>query len=121
MKLLHNYVSLGFVALLSEAAASAKRGGIPFETFIDVLAQGGGGGVALERLRPYLIGGDTSGLRFAMSNARKDLSYYATLAQDSGAVNVIGEAVLRTFEDGARKGGSEAWVVELASLLFTRP
>ncbi|WP_198969262.1 NAD(P)-dependent oxidoreductase, partial [Xylophilus sp. ASV27] len=54
MKLLHNYVSLGFVALLAEAAACAERAGIAPEVLVDVLAQGGGGGIALERLKPYL-------------------------------------------------------------------
>ena len=52
MKLLHNYVSLGFVALLSEAAAAAQRSGIAPEVFVDILGKGGGGGVALERVMP---------------------------------------------------------------------
>jgi len=52
MKLLHNYVSLGMVALLAEAAACAGRSGVAAETFVDVLARGGGGGIALERLKP---------------------------------------------------------------------
>ena len=50
MKLLHNYVSLGMVSLLAEAAACAAHGGVALDVFVDVLAKGGGGGVALERL-----------------------------------------------------------------------
>jgi 3-hydroxyisobutyrate dehydrogenase-like beta-hydroxyacid dehydrogenase len=57
MKLLHNYVSLGSVALIAEAAACAQRNGVAPEVFVDVLAKGGGGGVALERLKPYLLSG----------------------------------------------------------------
>ena len=41
MKLLHNYVSLGFVALLAEAAACAQRAGVAPEIFVEVLAKGG--------------------------------------------------------------------------------
>ena len=52
MKLLHNYVSLGVIALLSEAAACALRADIDPAVFADVLGKGGGGGVALERLKP---------------------------------------------------------------------
>ncbi len=55
MKLLHNYISLGFVSMLSEAAACAQRAGIAMDVFVEVLAKGGGGGVALERARPYLL------------------------------------------------------------------
>ncbi len=117
MKLLHNYVSLGFVALLSEAAACAQRAGIDPAVFVDVLAKGGGGGAALERVRPYLVSRDTSALKFAMSNAQKDLGYYTQMAADSGSARAIASAVLRTFDEGVRAGGPQAMVLELATLL----
>lgn len=120
MKLLHNYVSLGFVALLSEAAACAQRADIDPAVFVDVLAKGGGGGVALDRVKPYLLAGDTSSLKFAMANAQKDLGYYATMAADGGAASAIAAAVLRTFDAGVRDGGPEAMVLELAGLLAQR-
>ena len=120
MKLLHNYVSLGFVALLSEAAACAQRSGIATDVFVDVLAKGGGGGAALERLRPYLANRDPSALRFAMTNAKKDLGYYKAMANDTGAVNVIADAVLQTFSQGVAEGGDESLVLELVSLLTQR-
>ncbi|MDM0014904.1 NAD(P)-dependent oxidoreductase [Variovorax sp. J22P168] len=117
MKLLHNYVSLGFVALLSEAAACAQRSGVAPEVFIDVLAKGGGGGVALERLKPYLASRDPSGLRFYMANAQKDLGYYNAMAGDVGAAQAIAQAVLGTFDRAVEKGGAQALVPELVSLL----
>ncbi len=117
MKLLHNYVSLGFVALLSEAAACAQRAGIESEVFVEVLAKGGGGGAALERVRPYLANRDPSALRFAMTNAQKDLVYYNAMANDTGAVNVIADAVLRTFDQGVAEGGDQSMVLELVALL----
>jgi 3-hydroxyisobutyrate dehydrogenase-like beta-hydroxyacid dehydrogenase len=120
MKLLHNYVSLGFIALLSEAAACAQRAGVQPQVLVDVLAKGGGGSVALERLKPYLVQHDASSLRFAMANAQKDLGYYATMAHDAGAVSEIAEAVLRTYEQGAAEGGPEAQAIELVSLLAAR-
>jgi 3-hydroxyisobutyrate dehydrogenase-like beta-hydroxyacid dehydrogenase len=117
MKLLHNYVSLGFVALLSEAAACARRSGIAPDVLVDVLAKGGGGGVALERVRPFLTAGDSSALRFSMSNARKDLDYYTSMARDAGAASGIAEAVLATLTAGSQQGGPEALVVELSRWL----
>jgi len=117
MKLLHNYVSLGFVALLSEAAACARRSGIAADVFVDVLAKGGGGGIALERLRPYLASGDPSALRFAMSNARKDLDYYQAMAADIGAADGIAQAVLQTFAWGLEAGGPQSVVLDLVPLL----
>lgn len=120
MKLLHNYVSLGCVALIAEAAACAQRSGVAPEVFVEVLAKGGGGGAALERLKPYLLAKDPSALRFAMSNAKKDLGYYAEMAHDIGAVQAISDAVLQTFEQASTEGGPQALVPELVSLLAAR-
>ncbi len=116
MKLLHNYVSLGMVALLSEAAACAQRSGVAPEAFVDILAKGGGGGIALERLRPYLLARDTSGLRFSIANARKDLDYYNAMAADAGSPKEIASAVLHTM-DAALASSPEALVPELVSIL----
>jgi 3-hydroxyisobutyrate dehydrogenase-like beta-hydroxyacid dehydrogenase len=121
MKLLHNYVSLGMVALLSEASACAQRSGVAPQSFVDVLAKGGGGGVALERMRPYLLAKDPSGLRFSIANARKDLDYYNAMARDAASPDRIASAVLATLEQGLASGGPEALVPELASLLGPAP
>jgi 3-hydroxyisobutyrate dehydrogenase-like beta-hydroxyacid dehydrogenase len=97
MKLLHNYVSLGMVTLLAEAAACAQRTGVNAQTLVDVLAMGGGWGAPLERLKPFLLAGDTSGLRFSMANALKDLTYYNAMAQDAQADHTVADAVKRTL------------------------
>ena len=116
MKLLHNYVSLGMVTLLAEAAACAGQSGVTPEAFVDVLAKCGGGGIALERIKPFLLAGDTGGLRFSIANACKDLGYYATMAADANARRDIAAAVLATLES-ARAQSPDALVPELASLL----
>ena len=117
MKLLHNYVSLGSVALIAEAAACALAADVAPQVFLDVLAKGGGGGVALERLRPYLLQQDPSGLRFFMSNALKDMGYYTAMAHDGGAADGIAQAVHDTFAAAVAEGGPQALVPELVALL----
>ncbi|WP_088282187.1 NAD(P)-dependent oxidoreductase [Ideonella sp. A 288] len=123
MKLLHNYVSLGMVTLLAEAAASAQRNGVAPEVFVDVLSKGGGGGTALERIKPYLLSHDPSGLRFSIANACKDLGYYHAMAADAGAERTIAAAVLSTLQGALEHGEPGALVPELASILAqgTRP
>jgi 3-hydroxyisobutyrate dehydrogenase-like beta-hydroxyacid dehydrogenase len=117
MKLLHNYVSLGMVALLSEAAACAQRSQLALGAFTEVLANGGGGGTALERLRPYLLSGDPSPLRFSIANAAKDLGYYNKMARDAGAENEIAASIQATLERVLGKYPGEALLPELAHLL----
>lgn len=117
MKLLHNYVSLGMITLLSEAAACAQRNGVAPDAFVDVLAKGGGGGVALERVKPFLLADDSSGLRFTVSNARKDLDYYNAMAADAGTHREVAQAVLSTIDAAVTAGGAEAFMPQLASFL----
>ncbi|MFY9514601.1 MAG: NAD(P)-dependent oxidoreductase [Rubrivivax sp.] len=117
MKLLHNYVSLGTVTLISEAAACARRNGVAPEVFVDVLAKGGGGGIALERLKPYLLANDSSGLKFSMANAAKDLGYYQQMAGDADAARDIADAVLRTLQTALAQSPAGALMPELVSRL----
>jgi 3-hydroxyisobutyrate dehydrogenase-like beta-hydroxyacid dehydrogenase len=119
MKLLHNFVSLGTVALIAEAAACAGQHGVAPEMFVEILAKGGGGGVALERLRPYLTAKDTSSLRFSIANASKDLGYYNTMAGDADAHRDIAAAVLQTLQH-AQGLAPEGLIPELPDLLARR-
>ena len=104
MKLLHNYVSLGTFTLLAEAAAAAQQAGIAMPTFVEVLAKGGGGGVALERIKPYLLDGDVNSLRFSVSNAHKDLSYFNAMAEAMGADHTVATGVLATLAQALQAG-----------------
>lgn len=117
MKLLHNYVSLGMVTLIAEAAACAQANGVAAEAFVDVLAKGGGGGIALERIKPYLLAGDPSGLRFSIANARKDLDYYNAMAADAHAARQVAAAVLSTLEFALQRTGPEGLMPQVASVL----
>lgn len=117
MKLLHNYVSLGSVALLAEAAACAQRAGVNAQTFVEVLSVGGGWGAALDRLKPYLTTGDSSNLRFSLSNALKDLTYYNQMATDTQAPHAVAQAVQQTLDMACKAGDPQAFMPELIGIL----
>jgi 3-hydroxyisobutyrate dehydrogenase-like beta-hydroxyacid dehydrogenase len=120
MKLLHNYVSLGMVTLLAEAAACAQRSDVNPHTFVDVLAMGGGWGAALERLKPFLLAGDNSGLRFSMANALKDLTYYNAMAQDADADHTVASAVKRTLELACQEVDPQTLLPEIIPVIAQR-
>ena len=108
MKLLHNYVSLGVIALLSEGRLrAALRADIDPAVFADVLGKGGGGGVALERLKPYLLEQDPSSLKFFMSNAEKDLSYYNTMARKPARRATSARPCWTPHAQAVKQGGGE--------------
>ncbi len=121
MKLLHNFVSLGSVTLLAEAAACARRSGIDDVVFVEVLEKGGGWGAALERLKPFLLRGESSGLRFSMANALKDLGYYADMAHGAGAHDAAAQALQATMAAACKAVDPQTLVPELVGVLQKGP
>ncbi len=116
LKLLHNFVSLGFSAVLAEAAACADRSGIDPHVLVEILGKGGGDGVILKRLSPYILSRDGAGFRFSIANALKDMGYYTTMAQEAGAALAMAEAARQTYA-AALKNGPDATVPELVTIL----
>lgn len=93
LKLLHNFVSLGFSAVLAEATVASRAAGIDDAALLEVLGKGGGGGVVLERLRPFIASADPSGFRFSVANASKDLGYYHAMTEQLGVSDGVAAAV----------------------------
>jgi len=119
LKLLHNYVSLGFTAVLAEAAACAQRAGIESGVLLEVLARGGGAGVVLERMRPFIEAHDDSAFRFTIANALKDIGYYAAMATELDAARTTADAIRQTYARAA-EGHAQSSVPELVDLLAAR-
>lgn len=121
MKLIHNFVSIGSVVLLAEAAAASRRAGIDDAVLVDILGAGGAWGAALERLRPYLLEADVSALRFSMHNALKDLSYYCDMLRETGVACAIAEAVRATVAQASKAGDPSAALPTIVDLLASFP
>jgi len=113
MKLLHNYVSIGQMALLAEAAAQAAEAGVEAQVFVDVLAKGGGAGAALERLRKCILTGDASDVPFSISNAIKDIDYYREMIGGTAGSRAIADGVSAAIRAAA---DVDAYVPELTRL-----
>lgn len=121
LKLLHNYVSIGFMTLLAEAAAQAGDAGVDPQVFVDVLAGGGGASVALDRLAPYIVSQNRDGLPFFVSNALKDIDYYRSMSAASGAQKTVADAVSAALSGAVAEGHGDAYVPELVRLFRTAP
>ncbi|MDF1720792.1 MAG: NAD(P)-dependent oxidoreductase [Minwuia sp.] len=116
MKLLHNFVSIGHMALLAEAAAQAAEAGVDPQVFVDVLARGGGAGMALERLRKCILTGDASDVPFTIGNATKDIDYYREMAGAGAGSRAIADGVSAAMGAQASAGQGDAYVPELTRL-----
>ena len=117
LKLVHNFVSLGFSSVLAEAAAAAAKAGIDPETLRDVLANGGGASVVLERMTPYLTKGDVGAFSFSLSNSAKDMGYYTQMCEDLNAAASVAGAVDKVYAQQVAQGNGDLYVPLLISLL----
>jgi 3-hydroxyisobutyrate dehydrogenase-like beta-hydroxyacid dehydrogenase len=117
MKLLHNFVSVGTMTLIAEAAAHAQHSGVDLATFEQVLATGGGAGAALQRLTPALLEDRTDSVPFTLANAYKDLSYYLSMAQGSGAHSRVAQGITETLQAQNQAGHGPDFVPALVQLL----
>lgn len=117
MKLLHNFVSLGFSAILAEAAAAAQQNGVDPTVFVEILEKGGGKGVVLDRFKPQLLEGLADGMRFSIANADKDMGYYLELAQQLNVSTRAAAAVRETYRSQVDAGQGDRFVPELVTLL----
>ena len=118
LKLLHNFVSLGFSVVLAEVAAAATAAGIASDVLVDVLAKGGGAGVVLDRLSPFILRRDDSNFRFSLSNAAKDTAYCLAMFEELGAEKQVLGAVTSLLSGAARAGENQASVPQLIDFLM---
>ena len=108
MKLINNFVSLGYAAIYSEALAVAKKAGLSPRTVDSVLRGGRMDCGFYQTFMRYTLEGDREAHKFSLQNGFKDLRYLEALADAVGVANPVGNAVKNYFALGvqSRHGGA---------------
>jgi 3-hydroxyisobutyrate dehydrogenase-like beta-hydroxyacid dehydrogenase len=119
MKLLNNFVSLGYAAIYAEALVLAAKVGISPETFDSVIRGGRMDCGFYQTFMGHTIEGNREAHRFTLSNALKDLSYLESMADAARLANPVGNAVKNAFALGvaAGGGGPEDYVPHLVDFI----
>lgn len=108
MKLLNNFLSLGYAAMYSEALALSEKVGIATEVF-DSAIRGGRMDCGFYRtFMGYALEGNREAHRFTLTNALKDLRYLESMADAAGLANPIGNAAKNSFAMACASGGDGA-------------
>ena len=107
MKLVMNFVSMGYAALFAEALTMGVKAGLSPQTIHRVI---GGSRMAngfYETFMAYAVGRDPEAHLFTIQNAAKDVRYAAAMAEEAGVTNLMGSAIKHAFTlaEGAGKGG----------------
>jgi 3-hydroxyisobutyrate dehydrogenase-like beta-hydroxyacid dehydrogenase len=117
MKLLNNFVSLGYAALYSEALALAAKVGISPARFDSVIRNGRMDCGFYQTFMRWTLEGDRDAHKFILANGLKDLTYLEAMADAAGLVNPLGNAAKNAFAAAVAAGGAEDFVPMLATYI----
>lgn len=117
MKLLNNFISMGYSAVYSEALMLGAKAGLTPQVFDSVIRGSRMDCSFYQAFFDFVLNRNENAQRFAMVNALKDMSYLASFAQASGAINPIGAAVRNSFATAVAGGHGEAFVPALSDVI----
>lgn len=114
MKLLNNFLAMGYGALYAEALAIARLSGLTPEQFDSVIRPGRLSNGFYETFMKWTLEGDENAHKFAISNGHKDMRYLTNLCTSLGAVNPVQSAVKNSYAAMEAAGQGERFVPMLA-------
>lgn len=113
VKLMNNFVAQALANSLAEAFAMCDITGVPRQALYDVMRAGPVGNPFMDFMAAHAIDKDPSQLAFSITNACKDVGYYAQMADDAGAPSRIAGAPLTALKDAVASGRGDQLVPEL--------
>jgi 3-hydroxyisobutyrate dehydrogenase-like beta-hydroxyacid dehydrogenase len=117
MKLLNNFLAMGYAALYSEALMLGQKAGLAPEIFDGVIRGGRLDCAFYQTFFRWVIDRDPNAHKFAIRNGFKDMSYLAAFANSAGAANPIGAAVRNTFAQAVGAGHGEDYLPTLSDFV----
>ncbi|MDB2573097.1 NAD(P)-dependent oxidoreductase [Planktomarina temperata] len=122
MKLLNNFLSLGYAAMYSEALALAEKVGITTAQFDSVIRGSRMDCGFYQTFMGYAVEGNREAHKFTLKNALKDTSYLANMADGVNLANPIGGAVKNSFALAFAAGGDgpEDYVPHLVDYVMSQ-
>ena len=108
MKLINNFLSLGYGALYSEAIVLGQKVGLSPEKFDSVIRGSRMDCGFYQTFMGHLIEGNRESHKFTLTNAYKDMRYLEAMANDAGVANPIGTAIKSSFARAVSNGGDGA-------------
>ena len=120
MKLLNNFLSLGYAALYSEALALSEKVGITTPQFDSVIRGSRMDCGFYQTFMGYAVEGNRDAHKFTLTNALKDTRYLGAMADEVNLANPIGNAVKNSFALAHAAGGNgpEDYVPHLTDFIM---
>ena len=117
MKLLNNFLSMGYAAIYSEALMLGQKAGLTAQTFDSVIRGGRMDCGFYQTFFRYVLERDRNAHKFAIRNGLKDMTYLAGFANASNAANPVGAAVRNAFAQAVGAGRGDDFVPMLSDFI----
>ena len=119
MKLLNNFLSLGYGALYAEALALSRKVGIPVAEFDKVIRGGRMDCGFYQTFMGYALEGNREAHRFTLTNAFKDMRYVEAMANAATVTTPLASAIKNSYGHAVAVGGDgpEDYVPHLADFI----
>lgn len=104
IKLINNFVSIGTVALLSEALVACVKTGVDPKNLVKLMSVGAINSGILQMVAGGAAEGDFTRMKFGLKNAAKDVRYYVQAMTEIQLSGVMGPAVNQSLAQAMSLG-----------------
>jgi 3-hydroxyisobutyrate dehydrogenase-like beta-hydroxyacid dehydrogenase len=117
MKLLMNFLAMGYASIYSEALAVAKKNGLTPQQFDSGLRGSRMDCGFYQTFFSYVLDRNREAHKFTLNNAHKDMKYLAGMAEAAGVANPVGGAVKNYYAMAVAAGRGEDFVPMLSDFV----
>jgi 3-hydroxyisobutyrate dehydrogenase-like beta-hydroxyacid dehydrogenase len=117
MKLINNFLSLGYGAIYAEALALAQKSGIAPAAFDRVIRGSRMDCGFYQTFMKYVLERDRDAHKFTLANAAKDMRYLEAMADAAQIANPLGNAVKNTYAAAVATGRAEDFVPMISDFI----
>ena len=117
MKLIMNFISMGYAALFSEAVVVAAKSGLSPQKVREVVGGSRMNNPFFETFMRYAVDRDRDAHKFSIANGSKDVRYLAAMASEAGVANLIGGSVKHYFTMAEGMGRGDDFVPMLSDFV----
>lgn len=112
-KLIHNFITMGHVALIVEAMRRCDKVGLDRIRMFEVLSNGGANSNTLHKMVPSALSGSYDGHKFSLENATKDVDYAARMSAQLGEQSPLIEGMVKFFHHEMEHYAGKIFLSEL--------
>lgn len=116
-KLINNFFAMTTATAMSEAFAMADLAGLPRQTVYQVMSAGPLHSGMMDFVKANAIDGNPNMLAFSITNARKDVGYYAAMADELGAPSFLSPATKQALGMAVAQGWGDHTVPQMVEYI----